>query len=174
MAPGDQRGVSLIETLALLMLTSIIVAMSINYSLGLLVRERLRSSAYSIYAQLKNARMEAMSRNRSCRFLIDTGSRTVQVVDLNDPGTSSDDEVFTTVTLPSAIAFVQPDGSPSVTLNPVSSGVYETVFSSTGVVTSGSGELVLNMQDQYRRVSVFVAGGLRISTWTGLGWEEGA
>ena len=173
-AQGDQRGVTLVESLILLALTSVVVGMSITYSSGLLARESLRSAAYSVYAQLKDARMEAMSRNRSCRFLVDTDSRTVQVIDLHDPGNGGDDEILTSLTLPSGIDFAQPNANPAVTLNPIGSNVYEAVFSSTGVVTAGSGDVVLKMQEQYRRVSLFVAGGLRISKWSGSTWEDGA
>ena len=42
-----------------------------------------------------------------------------------------------------------------------------------GSVSSGEGEVVLFGGGVYRRLTLFVAGGTRVSHWTGSSWETG-
>jgi hypothetical protein len=60
-----------------------------------------------------------------------------------------------------------------VTLTQIgSSSVYETVFTSDGIVSSGTGEVAMFGGDEYNRVMVFGAGGVSVDRWSGSGWTH--
>lgn len=167
-------GMTFVEVLIVLILLSIIALVSLSYASSWIRREKVRSSAYVIQTHLQMARVEAMSRNRDTRFTIDEDSGTIQVVDLVDPSDNSDDVVITTVELPSEIEFDRPDGGSSISLNNLSGNVYEATFRQDGVVTSGSGDVCIAKDEAYKRVSVYVAGGVHVRSWRDGQWVEGS
>jgi hypothetical protein len=126
---------------------------------------------YDVQSYLQLTRIEAVSRNRDCRFVVDTQSRIVQVLDGNGTSSTTDDTLLYETTLPPQVQFARPDSGSAVTLSQIgSSSAYETVFTSDGIVNAGSGEVAVFGGDEYNRVLVYGAGGVSVDRWSGSGW----
>lgn len=135
----------------------------------------MRSAVYDVQTHIQIARIEAISRNRPCRFVVDTGTRVVQVFDsMGTSGSTADDELLFSETLPSAVSFARPDSGAAVTLPTIGGNAHQAIFSSDGTVSSGSGDLNLFGGDQYRQISLFLAGGLMVRQWDGSYWVAGS
>ncbi len=170
----NQKGMSLIELVLVLALASAALLATATYALPWIARERARSAVYDVQSYLQLARIEAISRNRDCRFVLDTSTRTLEVYDANGtPATTGDDILLYQTTLPEQITFARPDGGAAVTLSQIgTSDAYETVFTSDGIVADGTGEVALFGGDEFNRVLVFGAGGVTVDHWTGSGWAS--
>jgi Tfp pilus assembly protein FimT len=162
------------EVMIVMLLLAIISAIGVSFASSWVRRERMRSSAFVIQTHMQMARVESMSRNRNCRFTIDTSNNEVQVIDLMDPSDNTDDVVITTTLLPVEIEFDRPDAGSAITINNLSGSIYETTFQQDGVVSSGSGDVIIATDDAYKRVSVYVAGGVHMRSWRAGGWAEGS
>ncbi len=173
-ASRRERGLTLLEVIAVMTIMGIIAAIGVTYASSWIRREQMRSSAYVIQTHMQMARVEAMSRNRDCRFVIDDSDGSIRVIDLNDPSDTTDDILIASAELPTAINFQRPDVGSPITLNNVSGTLWETTFRQDGVVSSGSGSVHIATDDLYRKVSVYVAGGVHLQTWDGSTWIEGA
>ena len=124
---------------------------------------------------LQLTRIEAVSRNRDCRMVVNTGNRTLQVLDTNGTSTPSDDTQLYTRTLPSSISFARPDSGVAVGFSQVGgSSVYEVVFTSEGTVSTGVGSAHVFGGKRYGRISVFGAGGTAVERWDGSNWIAGS
>jgi Tfp pilus assembly protein FimT len=165
---------TLIELVIVMSLASVTLVATATYALPWLARERARSAVYDVQSYLQLTRIEAVSRNRECRFVLDTSTRTMQVFDGNGTSaTKSDDILLYEATLPDRVRFARPDTGAPVTLTQIgSSSVYETVFTSDGIVSSGTGEVAMFGGDEYNRVMVFGAGGVSVDRWSGSGWTH--
>lgn len=170
----SETGLTILEVLAVMTIMGIIAAIGISYASNWIRREQMRSSAYVLQTHLQMARVEAMSRNRDCRFQIDTSDGSIQVLDLNDPSDTTDDILIARTELPVTVQFARPDVGAPVTLNNISGSLYETTFRQDGVVTSGNGSIHISSDDLYRKISVYVAGGVHLQTWDSSSWAEGA
>ena len=102
---------------------------------------------------------------------VDTQAGSLRIVDLNLPGTP-DDVQLSRLDLSSTIRFDRPDAGDPITLPTLGSGVYEATFEADGTVSSGAGgEIVLRGGDDYHRVTLFGAGGVRVEHWGPDGWS---
>ena len=173
---NNQKGMTLIELVIVVALAGVTLVATATYSLPWLARERARSAVYDVQSYLQLTRIEAVSRNRQCRFVLDTSTRNLQVFDGNGTtGTKADDILLYETTLPSQIQFARPDAGNAVTLAQVgSSSVYETTFTSDGIVSQGTGEVALYGGEEFNRVMVFGAGGVSVDRWAGSGWVDDA
>jgi prepilin-type N-terminal cleavage/methylation domain-containing protein len=173
---NNQKGMTLIELTIVLSLASVTLVAAATYSLPWIARERTRSAVYDVQSYLQLTRIEAVSRNRQCRFVLDTSTRNMQVFDGNGtPATKADDVLLYQTNLPAQIQFARPDVGNAVTLAQVgTSSVYETVFTSDGIVFQGTGEVSLYGGDEYNRIMVFGAGGVSVDRWAGSGWVDDA
>ena len=169
-----QRGMTFFEVIVVMAVLAIISAIGVSFASSWVRRERMRSAAFVIQTHMQMARVEAMSRNRDCRFTIDTSNNEVKVIDLMDPANNADDVEITTTLLPVEIDFDRPDTGSAITLNNLSGTVWETTFQQDGVVSSGSGDVFIATDEAYKRVSVYVAGGVHMRSWRAGGWAEGS
>jgi Tfp pilus assembly protein FimT len=164
----------MVELLVVVAIATLIVGVTASFAVPLLARETVRSSTYDVQTYLQLARVEAVSRNRPCRFVIDVATKELAVLDSRGTASTGDDETLYATTLPGAVAFADPEHAAPVTVSALGGTSYQTVFESDGVVSSGSGSIVLFGGEEFRRVSVFAAGGIQIERWTGGGWAPGA
>ena len=172
-ASRGERGASLIEILVVMGFVVSMLLLAATYSLPWLGKEDMRSSVYSVRTYLQMARMQAVSRNHACQFRVDSSTRSLQVFDLVDPSTSSDDILLWQTTLPVKVSFARPDSGSAITL-PVSSGTtYQATFGGDGSVTSSVGSISLLGGTRYHRVELYGAGGAKIWNWDGTAWVAG-
>ena len=163
----------MIEALLGLSLVSVLVGALAAYSVPTLAREKMRSSVYDIHVLLQLARTEAISHNRDCRFVLDTGAGTLEVWDGLGTTSSSDDIVLYSRRLPESVGLARPDTGPTVTLDQIGATTgYQTVFASDGIVAAGTGSVFLHGGFRYVRVSVHGAGGVELAQWNGSEWER--
>jgi hypothetical protein len=169
-----QRGATLAELLVVLFLLAVTVVVTSPYSLRWLNAEECRSAVYQTQMLLSLARVEAVSRNRPCRFEIDDQSRRVAVFDLNDPGNNADDIPLADIELPTRVAFSDPEGAAAITLAVLGGSRFGAVFEPDGVVSSGTGYIIIQGDEAWNRLSLYAAGGTRIERWTGAAWQAGS
>ncbi len=170
----SEAGTSLAEIVVVMVLMSIVVVAAATYSIPWLGREDMRAAIYQVQQSMQLARAQAITRNRDCQFRIDTAGRTVSVVDLNDPSTSTDDITLATLTLSSKISFARPDGGSAVTLAVVSGSLYQATFGANGAVSSGAGLIAVQGGDGNYRINLYAAGGVRVERWNGSTWVLGS
>ena len=87
----NEVGMTLVELLVVLGLALGIAAMTVAYSMPWMVRESVRSAAFDVNGMLQLAKVEAVSRNRPSRFVVDTVAGELQVWDGLGSDTISDD-----------------------------------------------------------------------------------
>lgn len=169
---GDQRGFSLVELIVATAIISLVVSMTIVFAGPWIAREAMRSAISEVAAYAQLAKIEAVSRNRECRFVVDPSAGELLVLDSMGTTSTDDDAPLHSRRLASTVTFERPDTGDSITLEPVDGeATYQTVFGSDGAVASGTGELFLHGGDDYRGVAIFAAGGIQIRRWTGTAWE---
>jgi Tfp pilus assembly protein FimT len=162
---------TLFELVLVVSVASVAVVATATYTLPWIARERSRSAVYDVQSYLQLARIEAVSRNRNCRFVVDTSTRIVQVFDGNGTSSTSDDTLLYESSLPSQVQFARPDSGSAVTLSQIgSTSQFETVFTSDGIVLQGTGEVAVFGGNEYNRVLVYGAGGVTVDRWSGSGW----
>lgn len=170
---GREAGFSLVELVMVMLVLGLLVTASVVWALPWLSREDARSAAYIVQSNFQLTRIQAVNRDRSCRFILDTASGQVQVVDLNDPATSADDVVVAQASLPRSVSFANPSGGTPVTLVPMGGTRWEATFASDGSVTEGAGIVGLFGGSRYLRLTLFGAGGVRTEVWNGSAWGPG-
>jgi Tfp pilus assembly protein FimT len=165
---------SLIELIVVVALASIAVAIAVAYSTPWIARESMRSAANDVQSFLQLAKIEAVSRNHDCRFVVDTASGALEVWDSMGTPDISDDVRLHTGALPTSVSIERPDTGSPVTLEQVGgSPSYQTMFASDGLVSAGVGGVFLHGGDGFGRVEVRAAGGVEIQHWNGTGWHAG-
>ncbi len=165
---------TLFELLMVLSIGALVLVAAITTTVAWIGREAARSAVYSIQTQMQLARMQAVSRNRVCRFTVDTATRRVQVIDLNDVSTSTDDVVLSDVTVSAKISFERPDGSTPVTLYSPGGTLYQATFTSDGAVSQGAGVVSVRGGERFEQLTLFGAGGVRLDRWNGSAWVIGS
>jgi prepilin-type N-terminal cleavage/methylation domain-containing protein len=172
---NNEQGMTLIETLLVIALASLVLVTTAAYSVPWIAKEKMRSAVYDIQTYLQLARIEAVSRNQDCRMVVDTGSRTLQVLDSVGTASTFDDLLLYERNLPSSVTFARPGGGAAVTLAQIGGGdSYQTIFNSDGTVDSGVGDVVILGGDHYARISVFGAGGTQVEKWNNGSWHVGS
>ena len=169
-----QRGVTLTELLIVLAVASLGLLAVGTYAVPWIAREGLRSAIYDVQTYMQLARIEAISRNRDCRFVVDTATNRIGVLDTAGTASVGDDILLYESDLPDTVSFARPDTGSAVTLNNVSGTTFQTRFGNDGIVNIGTGEVVMFGGSKYEKVEVFGAGGIRIQKWNGTGWTIGS
>ena len=170
----SERGMSLAEVTVVMVVVAIIATATATYTIPWLGREEMRGAVYQVQQYLQLARVHAISRNRSCRFQIDTSSRRMTVFDLNDPASTTDDILLNDATLSSKISFARPDSGSAVTLTSLGGNLYGATFASDGSVSAGAGLVAMQGGDGSYRVNLYGAGGVRVERWDGSAWVLGS
>ena len=165
-----ERGVSVPELLAMMAIAAALVMVSATYSIAWLSRTEGRSAVYTVQTFVQRARMEAVARNRSCRFTVDTATGTIRVLDLVDFANTSDDLVLANATLSTKVGFARPDFGSAVTLESISGTTYGATFDSSGALSAGAGLVALAGAQDYFRVNVYGAGATSVERWDGTSW----
>ena len=167
----SERGVTLIELLVVLVIAAMALTVSVTGSLSWIHRQAALSAVYDVQSHLQLARVQAITRNRDCQFVIDESTGRIQLFDLSDPLDPGDDIELADLALPSTVSFSRPGGGPAVTLSPLTGTKYEATFVPEGSVSSSVGEIVLEGGEGYHRVTLYRAGGVRIERWNGSSWQ---
>lgn len=171
---STQRGMTLVETMLVVSAAALLIVATAAYSIPWLARESMRSAVYDVQTYLQLTRIEAVSRNRECRLVLNTAARTLQIFDSNATVSTADDARLYTRTLPSSVTFARPDLGLPLTVSQLSTTVFQVVFDSDGTVTSGTGDVYLFGGNRFGRISVFAAGGTQVERWNGVSWEIGS
>jgi hypothetical protein len=156
--------------LTLMAVAGVAMSLSLVASHEWINRQAARSAVYEVQSHLQLARAQAVNRNRACRFLVDQAARRIQVIDLNDPGDSSDDAVLADVTLSRVVRFGRPDVGPPITLAPAGANLYQATFAAEGSVQAGAGEIVVEGNQDWHKLTLYGAGGVGVARWDGSGW----
>lgn len=164
----NEKGMSLIEVLLVLVAASLLITAVASFSLPWMARESTKGAIYTVQTYLQLARIEAVTRNRDCYFEIETNLRRLQVID------TSGSVVLYETTMPDNISFAHPTGGSPVSLAAVGGALYRCTFSSDGTVGGGQGAVILFGGEIYERASVYLAGGIEVENWNGSGWEPGS
>ncbi len=116
-------------------ITSLAVGVTIVSSTVWMAKETMRSAVSDVGGMMQLTKIEAVSRNRDCHFVIDTATGTLEV--RND-----EDELLHSRSLPANVVLDRPDLGSVVTLELIdASESYQAVFTSDGVVSSGAGAI---------------------------------
>jgi prepilin-type N-terminal cleavage/methylation domain-containing protein len=169
----DQRGMTLIELLVVAGLVAITVAVTVIASAPWIARESMRSAASNVVSTIQRAKIEAVSRNRDCRFVVDTAAGNLEIWDSLGTPSTLDDVLLHQAELPSVVGFARPDSGGVATLDPIATDRYQTVFASDGSVNTGVGGVYLQGGDGYGNVAVHAAGGTEVRYWNGTSWVAG-
>lgn len=171
-----ESGFSLIELMVVVALATLMFGVALAYSVDWMARETMHAAAKDVEAFMQLAKIEAIARNRDCRFVVDPGSGTLTVWDAaGTPGDFSDDELLHARVLPRAVRFARPDRADrQITLADAGGGQFAATFASDGIVSLGDGAVHMQGGEQFGRVTVFVAGGVEIEYWNGSSWETGS
>ena len=171
----SEQGMTLIETLIVVSVAGLVLVATAAYSIPWIARENMRGAVYDVQTFLQLTRIEAVSRNRDCRMVVNTSTRRLQVFDTNGTSLTTDDTQLYTRTLPSSITFARPDSGVAVGYSQIGgSSSYEVIYTSEGTVSTGVGTAHLFGGQRYGRISVFGAGGTAVERWDGSGWESGS
>ena len=174
MATRSQRGMTLVELLAVLAVAAVLLVVSASYSMQWLAIETLRSGMQDVQAYVQLARTEAVARNQQCRFVVDTSTGVLQVWDGVGTLFTNDDVLVHEQRLPSGIVFARPDAGSLSTLQQIgTTAKYQTVFRSDGSVVSGTGDVFLYGGERFGSISVHAAGGTEMFYWNGSDWDHG-
>lgn len=169
----NERGVTLVELVVVLGLALGIATVTTVYSMSWMVKESVRTAAFDVNGLLQLAKVEAVSRNSPCRFVVDTAAGQLQVWDTLGTNSTSDDVLLHDRILPNHVVFDRPDVGSAVTLDAIDSVTFQAVFTSDGMLSSSPGVICLNGGDSYGSVSVYAAGGIEMFRWNGTEWTSG-
>jgi len=169
-----ERGISFVELLIVVFLIFVLAMVAATYSLAWISIEELRSAVYQTQSLLQLARVESVTRNRPCAFVVNTATGRVQVRDLNGTSSTADDITLADVTVSSRVSFASPDGNPPITLTDLTGSNWGAVFASDGSVSAGAGVITMRGKERYNRISLYGAGGTRVERWEQSAWRTGS
>jgi Tfp pilus assembly protein FimT len=165
---------TLIELVIVVAIMALAVAATVIFSAPWLARESMRSAANDVHSYMQLSKIEAASRNRDTRFVVDTVNGTLEVWDSLGTDSDGDDVRLHVASLPTAVIFSRPDVGDPVTLDQISGTKrYEAVFASDGLVSDGVGAVFLYGGEKYGSIHLHAAGGTEIKYWSGTGWRAG-
>ena len=171
---NGQKGITLTELLIVVAVASLGLLAIGTYTVPWAAREGLRSAVYDMQTYMQLARIEAVSRNRDCRFVINATNHRIAVMDSAGTDPVGDDILLYSADLPDTVSFARPDTGSAITLTHVTGKTFHTIFGSDGIVSLGTGEAVMLGGSKYERIQVFGAGGIRIQKWNGTQWTTGS
>lgn len=171
----NQNGMTLVELLIVVAVASLILVATAAYSLPWIARESMRGAVYDVQTYVQLARIEAVSRNRPCRFVVNPTTSVISVMDtMGTTGDLTDDDTLYRTTLPSSVTFARPTLGNAVTTTDLGTGWFDTRFAADGLVEAGTGEVHLFGGQRFGRVRVFLAGGVQVERWNGSAWQVGS
>lgn len=171
----DESGMTLPELVTGVAIASLVLTTAIVFAVPMIARETMRSAVHDTSSFLQLAKMEAASRNRSCRFTVSTSTGTLEVWDMSGTVSPVDDTRLHLGRIPNAVAFQRPDLGSAVTLAPLGlAGTYAVVFTPAGIVSAGTGDVFYHGGGAFGRVSVHSAGGVELAYWNGSRWNVGS
>ncbi len=171
---NHQSGATLLELIAVIALASAVLATTVTYSLPMIARETLRGALQEGQAFAQLAKIEAVSRNHACRFVVDTGTGALEVWDSLGTASIDDDVLLHHGRIQQSVRFDRPDSGADVTLEQIgSSSRYQAVFRSDGMVAAGTGEVHLLGGERFGRLAIFAGGGVETAQWSGSQWKTG-
>ncbi len=173
MLVNRQAGVTVSELLIVFTLATMVMALGAVATVPRIARETMRGALHNAGTLVRAARLEAVKRNRSCRFVVNLTARTLSIVDTNGTASVTDDTTLRSLPLPSIVSVARPDTGSPITFT-LASGVYHVEFDPDGSVSTGAGEMVLCSGEQYGKVIVYSAGGVRYQKWDGSAWVAGS
>lgn len=156
-----------------LALASLALLTALGYSVSWMGAEEARSVVYQVQTFMQLARVEAITRNRACRFELDQEAHRIRIWDLNNPADTTDDLLLSESEISSRVTFGDPEGGPAVTLASLGGKRYHATFGSSGGVSAGSGSVSIRGRDRFQRISLYGAGGTRVERWSGETWQVG-
>jgi prepilin-type N-terminal cleavage/methylation domain-containing protein len=168
-----QSGITLLELLVVVSVGAVILAVATMATVPWLARESMRSAVRQAGSLLQVARTEAVKRNLECRFVVDLPARTMSVVDTNGTASLSDDQTIRLSRLPSVVSIARPDSGSAITFHEEPGSVFQVDFDPDGFVSNGAGEMVLYGGEQFEKIVVYSAGGIRFERWSGSTWFGG-
>lgn len=171
---SNERGMTLIETLIVVAAAALMLVAAAAYSVPWIARENMRSAVYDVQTYIQLTRIEAVSRNRECRMVLDTSARVMQIFDTQGTVSTSDDTSLYRRGLPTSVTFARPDSGAAVTLASINSKSFHVIFRSDGTVRAGVGDVHIFGGQRYGKVSIFGAGGTQVERWNGSQWEIGS
>lgn len=172
---SKQAGFTLTEMAVAIAVATLVATSAVSTSMPLLAREKLRSATYQMQSLLQVSRTEAVSRNSPTRFLLNPRTRTLESWDTKGTTTTADDELLRRVNLPELVSLASPDDEEAVTLDEgegESYGTFEAVFRSDGSLASSSGAISLYSGHDFKKVTLYAAGGVDVANWGGSEWEH--
>jgi Tfp pilus assembly protein FimT len=152
---------------------AVILALAAMATVPWLARESMRGAVRQAGSLLQVARTEAVKRNLDCRFVVDLPARTMSVVDTNGTASPSDDRTIRLSHLPSVVSIARPDSGSAITFHEEPGSVFQVDFDPDGFVSNGAGEMVLYGGQQFEKIVVYSAGGIRFERWSGSTWFGG-
>ncbi len=170
----SERGATMFELMIVLVLAGLLLGASVSYSVHSIGREEVRAAAHEIQTYMQIARAEAIKRNRTCRFTVNTANRVVRAIDTMGTSSTTDDVVLQSATLSSKVSFSRPGGGSAVTLPVLSGSVYALDFDSQGIVSGSTGTVSVKGGDRFDQVTAMAGGATRIDRWSGTAWVNGS
>jgi Tfp pilus assembly protein FimT len=166
----------MLELVIALVLAALVISVMIVAYLSTMNRSRARGAVHEIQSLTQLARMEAVSRSRECRVLLSPDLRKVMVTDGWGTVSADDDIVLHQATLPPSVSFTRPDAGAAINWNSLGGSPpwFGLRFAADGTVVEGESDIFLKGAEHYGRLSVFVSGGTRISTWRDGAWRTGS
>ena len=146
----SKAGFTVLELLVVITTLGILLALAAPSMATMTRIYGLRGAARQVYAELQNARMAAVTENRSYEFTVADG-RSYKVLDDSD-----NDNVFTD---PSEVVISRQLESPGVTL----SGATTIDFTARGIASTAGTVTVTDAQGTAINVTVSPAGSIRIN-----------
>jgi prepilin-type N-terminal cleavage/methylation domain-containing protein len=171
---GDQKGVTLIELVTVVAVASMMLVSAIGYSLPWMAKQTMRSAVQDVRSLMQLAKIEAVSRNQDCRFVVDMAAGTLEVWDMAGNTDPTDDVLLHDRVIAETVSFERPDIGNVVTLQAVDTSIFQTVFQSDGSVSAGVGGVFFHSAGSFGRVDVQAAGGTATSYWNGSAWQLGS
>ena len=169
----SEQGLSLAETLVVVALAAVVLGVSAAYSIPAIARSKMRSAVHDVSSLMQLARIEAISRNRECRFVLNGTDGQLEVWDGNGTPAVADDILLRRRELPRSVVLARPDVGTPVSIDRIGDTAnYQTSFISDGIVSSGTGSVYLHGGYRYVSIAVYRAGGLEMKQWNGRVWER--
>jgi len=170
----NQRGFSLVELITVVALASVMFVSAIGYSVPWMAKQTMRAAVHDVRSFMQLTKIEAVSRNRECRFVVDTLAGELQVWDMLGNSDPTDDVLLHDGRVPDSVGFDRPDFGAAVTLQTIDATTFQTVFNSDGTVAAGPGDVFFFSAESFGRIGVHAAGGTTISYWNGSAWQVGS
>lgn len=171
---SSQRGISLVELVVACAIGVILLTVTLVYASPWIGRESMRSVANDVASYMQLARIQAVSRNRDCRFVVNTSTGMLEIWDSLGTSSTSDDQKLSQRSIPESVTFDRPDAGDVVTLDPAGGpGAYQVTLAPDGTAPSGTGAVYLAGGEAFGSVEIQAAGAVQIAYWNGGAWHAG-